>query len=113
MQARGQTARTALVQPHTHPQRGRVDDPQHGLPGHYGGAGFGIAAGHHAIGRGQQAHIGALLAQGGLLGGQALLILPRSPEEKSGRRWIELLRWERLPSRAWAVRTKRPSLATS
>jgi hypothetical protein len=59
----------------THSDEGSIT-PQHGLPGHHGRAGLGIAAGDHAVGRGQQAHVGALLAQAGALGRQALLILP-------------------------------------
>jgi hypothetical protein len=61
--SRRQPGRAALVQPHAHPQRGRVDQPQHRLPGHHGAAGLGLAAGHHAVGRRQQAQVVALLLQ--------------------------------------------------
>ena len=60
------------------PQAGRVDQAQHRLAGHHGAARFGIAGGHHCIGWGKQAHVVALLRQGGALGLQAGLVLASS-----------------------------------
>ena len=74
-QACGQPGRAPLIHAQTHPQAGGVHQAQHRLARHHGAAGFGVACGDHAIGRGQQAHVTALLGQCGTLGPQALLVL--------------------------------------
>jgi hypothetical protein len=78
-------ARAALVQAHLDPKRRGLDHAQHRLAGHHRRARFGIAAGHHAVGRRQQAHVRALLAQPGAFGRQALLVLPGCSEVGIGR----------------------------
>ena len=74
----GQPGGTALVNACSDPQAGRIDQPQHRLPRHHGGARLGLAGGDHTRRRGQQAHIAALLHQCGPLGGQTLHLLARA-----------------------------------
>ena len=67
-QANGQCAGAALINPQPDPQTGRINQPQHRLPGHHGAARLRVAAGDDAVSRGQQPHRATLLRQRGALG---------------------------------------------